>query len=131
MKRAWLVTLLIGMSVLSAVLALGQSHGPEASKSEIDGGEESRLDARVAALEGRVNALAARVEVLERARDEQRRASEDEAKRIEEAKVLVTPLGGLYHRAGCRYVGSDSREISLKEAKAQGYKPCRTCKAPE
>ena len=46
-------------------------------------------------------------------------------------KVYVTATGECYHRAGCRYLSHSKIAISLKEAKAQGYRPCSVCNPPQ
>ena len=40
--------------------------------------------------------------------------------------VYVTNTGECYHKDGCSYLKSKN-EISLKEAEAQGYRPCSRC----
>jgi len=43
--------------------------------------------------------------------------------------VYITRTGKKYHRDGCRYLHSRI-PISLKEAKARGYEPCKVCNPP-
>lgn len=45
--------------------------------------------------------------------------------------VYVTRTGKRYHRGGCRYLASSKIPISLKDAKAGGYTPCKVCHPPE
>ena len=45
--------------------------------------------------------------------------------------VYITKTGKRYHRAGCRYLAHSSIKTTLKEAKANGYTPCRVCHPPE
>ena len=45
--------------------------------------------------------------------------------------VYVTRTGKRYHRKGCRYLTSSQRAMSLKDAKAGGFTPCKVCKPPE
>ena len=45
--------------------------------------------------------------------------------------VYVTRTGKKYHRSSCRYVRSGPIAMSLAEAKAKGYTPCKVCKPPE
>jgi hypothetical protein len=45
--------------------------------------------------------------------------------------VYVTRTGKQYHRKSCRYLTSSQRPMSLKDAKAGGYKPCKVCKPSE
>ena len=45
--------------------------------------------------------------------------------------VHVTKTGEKYHRAGCKHLKKSDREISLEQAKAQGYKPCSDCNPPQ
>jgi hypothetical protein len=45
--------------------------------------------------------------------------------------VYITASGDRYHNATCRYVRKSKLPISLKDAKARGYKPCSRCKPPK
>ena len=45
-------------------------------------------------------------------------------------RVYITETGECYHRAGCRYLSHSKIPISLKDAKAQGYRPCSVCDPP-
>ena len=45
-------------------------------------------------------------------------------------KVFVTETGECYHLSGCRYLSHSKIPISLKDAKAQGYRACSVCKPP-
>jgi biopolymer transport protein ExbD len=45
--------------------------------------------------------------------------------------VYVTRTGKRYHRDGCRYLSMSKIPISLKDAKANGYSPCKVCHPPE
>jgi micrococcal nuclease len=45
--------------------------------------------------------------------------------------VYITRTGKKYHRAGCRYLSHSSIPIALKDAKANGYEPCKVCRPPE
>jgi hypothetical protein len=49
----------------------------------------------------------------------------------QEVTVYVTKSGTKYHRAICRHLAKSKVPISLKDAKARGYTPCRVCKPPE
>ena len=54
--------------------------------------------------------------------------------RAEEPKaqtVYVTRTGKRYHRNGCRYLASSKIPMTLKDAKAQGYTPCKVCRPPQ
>jgi competence protein ComEC len=44
--------------------------------------------------------------------------------------VYVTESGECYHLGGCRYLSHSKIPISLKDAKAQGYRPCSVCDPP-
>lgn len=48
-----------------------------------------------------------------------------------DAIVYVTKTGRKYHRADCRYLRTGGIPITLKNAKAQGYAPCKVCKPPQ
>jgi hypothetical protein len=45
--------------------------------------------------------------------------------------VYVTRTGKRYHRDGCRYLSMSKIPISLKDAKTNGYTPCKVCHPPE
>jgi biopolymer transport protein ExbD len=45
--------------------------------------------------------------------------------------VYITRTGKRYHRDGCRYLASSKIPINLKDAKANGYTPCKVCHPPE
>lgn len=44
------------------------------------------------------------------------------------ATVYVTNTGAKYHRDGCRYLSKSRIPMSLTDAKAAGYTPCKVCK---
>lgn len=44
--------------------------------------------------------------------------------------VYVTRTGSKYHRDGCGSLSRSKIEITLKEAKAEGYEPCKRCNPP-
>jgi hypothetical protein len=44
--------------------------------------------------------------------------------------VYVTRTGKKYHREGCRYLVRGKVPMTLKEAKAKGYAPCKVCHPP-
>ncbi len=46
-------------------------------------------------------------------------------------KVYITETGECYHRGDCRYLSHSKIAISLKDAKAQGYRPCSVCDPPQ
>jgi competence protein ComEC len=45
--------------------------------------------------------------------------------------VYITRTGKRYHHDGCRYLAASRIPISLKDAKAKGYTPCKLCHPPE
>ena len=45
--------------------------------------------------------------------------------------VHVTDTGTKYHSAGCSYLSKSEHEITLEEAKEQGFKPCSKCNPPQ
>ena len=45
--------------------------------------------------------------------------------------VYVTRTGNRYHRDGCRYLSSSRIAMSLKDAQAKRYTPCRVCRPPQ
>lgn len=44
--------------------------------------------------------------------------------------VYVTKYGEKYHADGCRYLRSSKREITLRQARKEGYVSCSRCNAP-
>lgn len=44
--------------------------------------------------------------------------------------VYITETGECYHRDGCRYLSHSRIPVRLKDAKAQGYRPCSVCDPP-
>ena len=42
--------------------------------------------------------------------------------------VYITETGEKYHETGCRYLKKSKFDISLSEAKQQGYTACKVCK---
>lgn len=49
----------------------------------------------------------------------------------QEIPVYITRTGAKYHRGSCRYLSKSKIEISLTEAKAQGFGACKVCKPPQ
>jgi nitrate/TMAO reductase-like tetraheme cytochrome c subunit len=45
--------------------------------------------------------------------------------------VYVTKTGKKYHKDGCRYLSQSIIKTTLKEAKANGYTPCKVCHPPQ
>jgi hypothetical protein len=45
--------------------------------------------------------------------------------------VFITSKGKKYHAAECSMLKNDKKEISLEEAKKEGYKACNYCKAKQ
>lgn len=45
--------------------------------------------------------------------------------------VYVTRTGAKYHRDGCSSLSKSKIEITIKEAKDQGYGPCKRCRPPQ
>jgi biopolymer transport protein ExbD len=44
--------------------------------------------------------------------------------------VYITKTGKKYHKDGCRYLAASKIKTTLKEAKANGYTPCKVCHPP-
>ena len=45
--------------------------------------------------------------------------------------VHITDTGQKYHTGNCRFIKDSDREISLEDAKAAGYEPCKVCHPPQ
>ncbi len=52
------------------------------------------------------------------------------SKSKQEVIVYITNTGSKYHRDGCRYLSKSQIPISLSDAKARGYEPCKVCNPP-
>ncbi len=48
----------------------------------------------------------------------------------DEVTVYITNSGEKYHADGCRYLSNSEIPISLDDALAEGYEPCKVCKPP-
>ena len=46
---------------------------------------------------------------------------------VEERTVYITPSGSCYHMEYCRYVKGNGSEITIRHAKASGYRACKVC----
>jgi competence protein ComEC len=58
-------------------------------------------------------------------------AQQPAPQRAEEPKtqaVYSTRTGKQYHRDGCRYLAQSKIPITLKDAKARGFTPCKVCR---
>ncbi len=49
----------------------------------------------------------------------------------QDVMVYITDSGQKYHAQGCRFLKDSGREISLQDAKAKGYDPCKVCSPPQ
>jgi hypothetical protein len=45
--------------------------------------------------------------------------------------VYITDTGTKYHVEGCQYLAQSKYEVTLAEAKARGFEPCKKCHPPE
>lgn len=57
--------------------------------------------------------------------------SQPAEKEKKEVTVYITRTGSKYHRLGCRYLSKSCIPISLEDAKARGYAPCKVCNPPQ
>lgn len=60
----------------------------------------------------------------------QRRAEEEAQAQTNSQTVYITNTGAKYHENGCRYLKKSKIPISLSNAQAQGYEPCKVCSPP-
>jgi hypothetical protein len=44
--------------------------------------------------------------------------------------VFVAPGSGKYHRAWCKYIKPDAKQVLALDAEQQGYTPCESCSTP-
>lgn len=71
----------------------------------------------------------AEAEAREQAEAEAREQAEQApSPQTNEQTVYITKTGEKYHREGCRYLSKSKIPISLSNALAQGYEPCKVCK---
>lgn len=56
--------------------------------------------------------------------------SEDEPDEPVGTIVYITKTGEKYHANGCRHLSQSKIEITLDDAKSEGYDPCKVCKPP-
>ncbi len=57
--------------------------------------------------------------------------TEDSQGEKQDVMVYITDSGQKYHAQGCRFLKDSGREISLQDAKAKGYDPCKVCSPPQ
>lgn len=48
-----------------------------------------------------------------------------------EVTVYITNTGAKYHLYGCQYLKKSCIPVTLAQAKAWGYTPCKRCKPPK
>jgi len=48
-----------------------------------------------------------------------------------EVTVYITKTGAKYHLYGCKYLKKSCIPVTLSQAKAWGYTPCKVCKPPK
>ena len=58
-------------------------------------------------------------------------ATTQQSDQKKDVTVYVTRTGKRYHLAGCKSLSKSNIPMSVKDAKARGYTPCRICHPPE
>ncbi|MDO8886687.1 thermonuclease family protein [Candidatus Oleimmundimicrobium sp.] len=58
-------------------------------------------------------------------------AEEPKEEEKKEVTVYITNTGECYHRSGCSSLSKSCIPISLNDAKAKGYRPCKRCNPPQ
>lgn len=104
------------------------SDGATVSVMSTAGSAQSSTEAAAQAAAQAAAAQAAAEQEAARAAAEQQAAAAQAADPSSQT-VYVTNTGSKYHRDGCRYLKSRI-EISLGDAVAQGYEPCKVCNPP-
>lgn len=96
--------------------------------------EAERLAAEKAAAEkaaaekAEAERVAAEQAAAEQAAAEQARQAQEAAEAEKNAQtVYITDTGEKYHNAGCRHLRKSKHPISLSDAIARGYEPCKNC----
>jgi hypothetical protein len=51
--------------------------------------------------------------------------------KVKAQTVYITETGKKYHSKNCSIVKTGKKGISLKDARKEGYEPCKGCKADE
>lgn len=56
---------------------------------------------------------------------------QDVPRKLPPTTVYITRTGKKYHRGSCSYLRKSKTPISLEDARAKGYTPCRRCNPPK
>lgn len=104
----------------------------EAARAEAEAAARAQAEAEEAAraqAEAEAAAQAqAEAEAAAREQAEAEAAAQAQAETERNAQtVYITNTGEKYHNAGCRYLRQSKIPISLSDAVAQGYTPCKVC----
>lgn len=104
----------------------------EAARAEAEAAAKAQAEAEAAAqaqAEAEAAAQAqAEAEAAARVQAEAEAAAQAQAEAERNAQtVYITNTGEKYHNAGCRYLRKSQIPISLDDAVAQGYTPCKVC----
>lgn len=112
----------------AAEKAAAEKAAAEAAQKEAE--EKAAAEAAQKEAEEKAAAeAAARKEAEEKAAAEaaERQQTESVSAEAQERTVYITKTGTKYHNASCRHLKKSKIEISLSDAVARGYEPCKTC----
>lgn len=126
-KNGWVlaVALLFAVGCIASPITVEGPSVRAVLSSQTGGGAETSDDAAI--LESAPDAVP-NADTMEAEAE----PSEEEAPGVEDAEVVVyiTKTGTKYHVATCGTLKQSKIEITLEEAKAQGYEPCKLCNPP-
>lgn len=98
-------------------------------KAEAEAQAQAQAEAEAQAQAEAEAQAQAEAEAREQAEAEERQQAEQApSPQTNEQTVYITKTGEKYHREGCRYLSKSKIPISLSNALAQGYEPCKVCK---
>lgn len=114
----------------AATEALAEQRAAAEAEAQAQAEAEARAKAEAEeAARAQAEAEAAAAEAQAQAEAEARARAEAEAQAQTNAQtVYITNTGSKYHNPGCRYLKKSKIPISLGDAIAQGYEPCKVCK---
>lgn len=108
-----------------ATAALADEKQKEADQKAAEEAAKKQAEEEAAAKEA--EEAAAKQKVEEEAEAEEQQQTENASAEEQEQTVYITNSGTKYHKSGCKYLKKSKTAISLSDALAQGYEPCKVC----
>lgn len=113
----------------AATEALAEQRAAAEAEAQAQAEAEARAKAEAEEAARAQAEAAAAAEAQAQAEAEARARAEAEAQAQTNAQtVYITNTGSKYHNPGCRYLKKSKIPISLGDAIARGYEPCKVCK---